>query len=449
MLFKLSIRSGMWKTPRRLLPMRSRRSRTSLRIALSAAAVCSAIAGGRADAKGPPTPLDLPPKLYTFKLDDAAGHNLSLLRGYLDASVERPGPYSRYVGGAYGRWYKEPLFSLAWAGTNPPQPSLGGELPPLPADGSTSVAGEGSTSVPEESNEGHPIQALVAIGRDPAAVFGFDAPEAEPLRVRMPADDWVTRLFVASEPPFWTTGPSLAGNGFDALWAAPAKPVVDWRCRRRPVSFVRLGGQSDRFALVRCNGAVETGAVERLSIVARPPNAPDPGELPDEPDPEAWEKGEWMPQVKLVHPRLVWLLQKIADAFPHRAISIYSGYRPHREKAGGQGHHSLHGDGRAMDIQVYGVRNESLFQFCRKLDDVGCGYYPNSKFVHVDIRRPGTGHAFWIDVSGPGEPPRYVDSWPGVVESGALAWVQLPQKHGAQQGRRAQDERGTADVIRK
>ena len=76
-----------------------------------------------------------------------------------------------------------------------------------------------------------------------------------------------------------------------------------------------------------------------------------------------------------------------------------------------------------MDILVQGVPNAELFLYCRKLDDVGCGYYPNSKFVHVDVRRPGTGHAFWIDVSGPGERSKYVDSWPGVVEKGGLAWL--------------------------
>jgi hypothetical protein len=69
-----------------------------------------------------------------------------------------------------------------------------------------------------------------------------------------------------------------------------------------------------------------------------------------------------------------------------------------------------------------GVHNADLFRFCRSLDDVGCGFYPNSKFVHVDVRRPGTGHAFWVDISGPGEPAHYVDSWPGVVDKGALVW---------------------------
>ena len=72
-----------------------------------------------------------------------------------------------------------------------------------------------------------------------------------------------------------------------------------------------------------------------------------------------------------------------------------------------------------MDILVVGVPNSMLFQVCRTLADVGCGFYPNSKFVHVDVRRPGAGRAFWIDISRPGEPSDYVDSWPGVVERDA------------------------------
>lgn len=397
------------------------------------------------------TPLDLPPKLYTFKLEDTPGPQLSLLSSYFDASVERPGPYRRYVAGPYGRWSKEPWLALAWGA--PPgatEASSGGDGAPSPANDRA----EPPTALP-------PVWAGSALpapgGRVVLGVpsgspsFGFEPPPRD-LRVAPSADGWVTRLFVASaEPPFWTTGPSLVSNGFDALWAPPAKPVIDWRCRRRPVLFIRHGGENDRFSLVRCSGSVEPGAVDRLSILARPPEVPDPGELPDEPDPQAWEaSGEWLPRVKMVNPRLLWVLQKIADAFPHRAIYVYSGYRPHKDKPGSEGHQSKHSEGRAMDIQVHGVRNESLFQFCRKLDDVGCGYYPNSKFVHVDVRRPGTGHAFWIDISGPGEPSRYVDSWPGVVERGALAWMAVPPAPSASVPRtRASDDRGNADVTRK
>ena len=36
---------------------------------------------------------------------------------------------------------------------------------------------------------------------------------------------------------------------------------------------------------------------------------------------------------------------------------------------------------------------------------VGVGYYPNSDFVHLDVRQKQS--AFWIDYSGPGERARY------------------------------------------
>ncbi|MGH7328661.1 MAG: DUF882 domain-containing protein, partial [Polyangiaceae bacterium] len=66
--------------------------------------------------------------------------------------------------------------------------------------------------------------------------------------------------------------------------------------------------------------------------------------------------------------------------------------------------HSNHNLGRAMDFRVEGVPNEALRDYCRTLKNVGVGYYPNSTFVHLDVR---TTPAYWIDFSKPGEPPRY------------------------------------------
>jgi hypothetical protein len=63
-------------------------------------------------------------------------------------------------------------------------------------------------------------------------------------------------------------------------------------------------------------------------------------------------------------------------------------------------------------MHIEGARNEAVVDFCKTLADTGCGYYPNSSFVHVDVRQPGTGHVTWIDASGPGEAPHYVSSWP-------------------------------------
>jgi hypothetical protein len=154
-----------------------------------------------------------------------------------------------------------------------------------------------------------------------------------------------------------------------------------------------------------------------LSVVARPPGVERPElPLPIEPEPDAAFAGEWIENVRMLDPRLLWVVARISEAFPYRMIYVISGYRR-------DGHTSFHRKGRALDLFVMGVRNEDVLGVCRTLKDVGCGYYPHNKFVHVDVRPPGTGHALWIDASMPGEPTRYVDSWPGVVAGGALAWA--------------------------
>jgi hypothetical protein len=318
------------------------------------------------------------PRLFVPRLDRPSALRAGLLASSLDASIERLGSLRRYSGGQYGTWRERPWFTLSWS-----------------------------------ADAGEP-----------------DRAESEPLLARPESprlDGEIELLSPALGPTFAWTGPSLGGNGFEVLWQPPPKVVRDWRCRRRPVTIARLGGETDTFPLLRCDGSIAPEAIDRLSILMRPPNVPDPGDLlPDEPSPSARSPAEWLPRIRVVQPRLVWLLQSIADAFPWKPIHIYSGYRPaydEKHRPGAWTHASLHGMGRALDIKVLGVPNAQVFQVCRKLGDVGCGFYPNSPFVHVDVRKPGTGHALWIDVSGPSEAPKYVDSWPGVVEKGGMVWV--------------------------
>ena len=97
-------------------------------------------------------------------------------------------------------------------------------------------------------------------------------------------------------------------------------------------------------------------------------------------------------------------MQSISDHFPGRTITLVSGYRPMSKG-------SPHSAGKAFDIRIDGVTNEVLVDFCKTLKDTGCGYYPNSYFVHVDVRDAGVGHVYWIDISGPGEKPVYVKSY--------------------------------------
>ncbi|MCC7536647.1 MAG: DUF882 domain-containing protein [Deltaproteobacteria bacterium] len=104
---------------------------------------------------------------------------------------------------------------------------------------------------------------------------------------------------------------------------------------------------------------------------------------------------------KQVHPRLVRLLARVSDHFGGRTLEIISGYRP---PGVGPTRHSRHHLGHAVDLRVRGVPNTALRDFCRTFDHVGVGYYPNSSFIHLDVRRSST---HWIDWSGPGERPRY------------------------------------------
>jgi uncharacterized protein YcbK (DUF882 family) len=107
----------------------------------------------------------------------------------------------------------------------------------------------------------------------------------------------------------------------------------------------------------------------------------------------------------MAHPidaRLVTLLGIVSNHFGSRKIEVVSGFRPYTPTQYTQ--HSNHNHGKAIDFRIVGVPNEAVRDFCRTLKNTGCGYYPNSVFVHMDVREQS---AFWIDYSKPGEAPRY------------------------------------------
>ncbi len=103
-----------------------------------------------------------------------------------------------------------------------------------------------------------------------------------------------------------------------------------------------------------------------------------------------------------IDPRLIALAAIVSNHFGSRKLEYISGFRPYTPTQ--YTPHSNHNLGRAMDFRVDGVPNEVLRDYCRTLKNVGVGYYPNSTFVHLDVR---TSPAYWIDYSKPGEAPRY------------------------------------------
>jgi uncharacterized protein YcbK (DUF882 family) len=103
-----------------------------------------------------------------------------------------------------------------------------------------------------------------------------------------------------------------------------------------------------------------------------------------------------------IDPRLATLIGMVSDHFGGRPIHIVSGYRPYTPTQYTKD--SNHNHGRALDFNIPGVPNAVVRDFCRTFRNAGVGYYPNSSFVHLDVRAT---KFFWIDYSRPGEAPKY------------------------------------------
>ena len=107
-----------------------------------------------------------------------------------------------------------------------------------------------------------------------------------------------------------------------------------------------------------------------------------------------------------MNPRLMRLLYQTGRHWPGRRVEVVSGYR---NPTVAKNPRSPHMKGLACDFRVDGVKATELRDYLRKtFDKVGVGYYPNSTFVHLDVRKDRS--AFWIDYSGPGERAVYSEN---------------------------------------
>ena len=185
------------------------------------------------------------------------------------------------------------------------------------------------------------------------------------------------------------------------------KDKAEPRACLKPAVEITAGSDTGTFSLTKCDGKPAAFSVDELSILARPGSAAKPKQpvqgLPKTKGPDV------APGIRRVDARLVERLELAVEHF-HKGgeaakIQLISGVRP---KSAG----SYHQSGRALDFRIEGVTNEALVAFCKTLPDTGCGYYPNSLFVHMDVRDKGAGHVAWIDMSHPGEAPKYVSQWP-------------------------------------
>jgi uncharacterized protein YcbK (DUF882 family) len=91
-----------------------------------------------------------------------------------------------------------------------------------------------------------------------------------------------------------------------------------------------------------------------------------------------------------IEPRLLDLVDYLQDHFGADTVEVISGYRTpsFNEELLKTGHAvspvSLHREGKAIDIHLDEIREETLKNFLLKLKWGGIGYYPGLHFVHID-----------------------------------------------------------------
>ncbi len=207
-----------------------------------------------------------------------------------------------------------------------------------------------------------------------ATVAGEASGDPSPAH-RTPAPRTAARA-PASAPKRAPTGPIAASKtwhskapGADAPRDAGGRPMLALQALNMP-DHVAIPARGDR-------GGFSADDLDRAARVLREPST-----------------GNEHP----VDPRLLDLVYRIQTHFAAPEIRIISGYRTPRN-----GTTSNHGKGRAMDIVVPGTTDEEVAKFVREQGFTGCGVYPVSGFVHVDIRDRSY---FWVDTSGPGKKSR-------------------------------------------
>ena len=123
-----------------------------------------------------------------------------------------------------------------------------------------------------------------------------------------------------------------------------------------------------------------------------------------------WAEGQFLPDALLdinkllrdhrsntiaaIDPQLLVLLDKVSSQFGNNSIvHVISGYRSPQtnqqlaERSDGVARHSLHLEGRAIDVRIPGRDLSSVRRAALAMQGGGVGYYPNSQFVHMDTGR--------------------------------------------------------------
>lgn len=99
-------------------------------------------------------------------------------------------------------------------------------------------------------------------------------------------------------------------------------------------------------------------------------------------------------EIAAIDPELLNLLDRVTTLVsPGDTLHVISGYRSPAtnqtlaEQSGGVARHSLHLDGKAIDIRIPGRDLAQIRDSALSLKGGGVGFYPKSQFVHLDTGR--------------------------------------------------------------
>jgi hypothetical protein len=196
-------------------------------------------------------------------------------------------------------------------------------------------------------------------------------------------------------------GLALTVNGAATAEPSGAEPsgAEPASCLAEPVVLRRFGvAEPQLLSLTDCEQRPNPAALPLISALAMPASESAVAAEDERVQPAALGDEQNRASPDRLNPELLVRLQQIAARFPDRAIEIVSGYRTRARAT------SRHRTGDALDLRIEGVDNEDLSTFARTLEQTGVGYYPNSTFVHIDVRDAA---AYWVDRSAPGERPDY------------------------------------------
>ena len=165
----------------------------------------------------------------------------------------------------------------------------------------------------------------------------------------------------------------LRSFGATALGLAGARAALAGGAERRALSFIHTHTAETLTAVYYEAGAYRAGVLQQVNELLRD-----------------FRTGTVHPIDPLVLDRL-FALQSVAGG--DEPFQVISGYRSPatnavlRRASYGVAEHSLHMEGRAIDVRLPGVATARLAALARRQAGGGVGYYQVSDFVHLDTGR--------------------------------------------------------------